>query len=59
MCFFFFFFTPRTPYAAVGELTYGKRMHVFVNIMLNITVFGAGIPNILVGMSCDNFTILS
>ncbi|XP_031616616.1 proton-coupled amino acid transporter 3 [Contarinia nasturtii] len=38
----------RTPYAAVGELTYGKRMHIFVNIMLNITVFGAGIPNILV-----------
>lgn len=40
----------RCPYSAVGELTYGKKMRIFVNIMLNITVFGAGIPNILVGM---------
>lgn len=39
----------RTPYAAVAQLIYGRRMHIFVTIMLNITVFGAGIPNILVG----------
>lgn len=40
----------RCPYSAVGELTYGRRMRIFVNVLLNITVFGAGIPNILVGM---------
>ncbi|XP_055313312.1 proton-coupled amino acid transporter 3 [Sitodiplosis mosellana] len=38
----------RCPYAAVGELSYGRRMRTFVNILLNVTVFGAGIPNILV-----------
>lgn len=40
----------RCPYAAVAELVYGKRMRIFVAIMLNIAIFGAGIPNILVGM---------
>lgn len=44
------FTSNRCPYAAVAELIYGKRMCIFVNIILNVTVFGAGIPNILVGM---------
>lgn len=30
-------------------------MRIFVNILLNITVFGAGIPNILVGMFILSF----
>lgn len=50
LCFRLIFFSLyRTPYAAVAHLIYGRRMHIFVTIMLNITVFGAGIPNILVG----------
>lgn len=38
----------RYPYAAVAELVYGKRMRCVVTFLLNLTVFGAGIPNILV-----------
>lgn len=37
------------PYAAVAELIYGKYMRIFVTILLDMTVFGAGIPNLLVG----------
>lgn len=56
----FSFFLHRTPYAAVAQLIYGRRMHIFVTFMLNIAVFGAGIPNILVGnYICDNFSDLS
>lgn len=50
------------PYAAVAELVYGKRMRIFVTTLLNITIFGAGIPNILVGqcnylLEFDHFNI--
>ena len=38
----------RYPYAAIGELCYGKHMSVFVTILLDLTVFGGGIPNLLV-----------
>uniref|UniRef100_A0A1B0GJI0 Putative amino acid transporter n=1 Tax=Lutzomyia longipalpis TaxID=7200 RepID=A0A1B0GJI0_LUTLO len=38
----------RYPYAAIAELTYGKYMRIFVTFLLDITVFGGGIPNILV-----------
>ncbi|XP_059611713.1 proton-coupled amino acid transporter 3 [Phlebotomus argentipes] len=38
----------RYPYAAIAELTYGKYMSVFVTFLLDITVFGGGIPNLLV-----------
>lgn len=40
--------THRYPYAAVAEMVYGKRMRFVVTFLLNLTVFGAGIPNILV-----------
>lgn len=40
----------RYPYAAVAELIYGNKMRIFVNILLNMTVFGSGVPNILVGL---------
>lgn len=38
----------RYPYAAIAHLTYGKHMRIFVTILLDVTVFGGGIPNILV-----------
>ncbi|XP_055587612.1 uncharacterized protein LOC129740050 [Uranotaenia lowii] len=38
----------RYPYAAIAEFTYGKRMALFVTILLDMTVFGGGIPNLLV-----------
>ena len=39
----------RYPYAAVAELLYGRYMSIFVTVLLDLTVFGAGIPNLLVG----------
>lgn len=39
----------RYPYAAVAELIYGKYMRIFVTILLDVTVFGGGVPNLLVG----------
>lgn len=38
----------RYPYSAIAELTYGKSMKILVTILLDLTVFGAGIPNLLV-----------
>lgn len=38
----------RYPYAAIAELTYGQKMSCFVTILLDVTVFGASIPNLLV-----------
>uniref|UniRef100_A0AAG5CY03 Amino acid transporter transmembrane domain-containing protein n=1 Tax=Anopheles atroparvus TaxID=41427 RepID=A0AAG5CY03_ANOAO len=38
----------RYPYAAIAEFTYGRRMSVFVTVLLDLTVFGGGIPNLLV-----------
>ncbi|KAJ6629955.1 Nicotinamide/nicotinic acid mononucleotide adenylyltransferase 1, partial [Pseudolycoriella hygida] len=34
--------------AAVAELIYGKYMRIFVTILLDVTVFGGGVPNLLV-----------
>lgn len=45
------------PYAAVAELVYGKRMRLLVTVLQNLTVFGAGIPNILVCEPCLSFSI--
>ncbi|CRK90026.1 CLUMA_CG003751, isoform A [Clunio marinus] len=38
----------RYAYAAIGEMTFGQPMKHFVTILLDLTVFGAGIPNLLV-----------
>ncbi|XP_055618649.1 proton-coupled amino acid transporter 3 [Toxorhynchites rutilus septentrionalis] len=38
----------RYPYAAIAEFTFGKRMSWFVTVLLDLTVFGGGIPNLLV-----------
>lgn len=38
----------RYPYSAIADLTYGKSMKILVTILLDLTVFGAGIPNLLV-----------
>lgn len=39
----------RYPYAAIGYMTYGPKMSMMVTILLDLTVFGGGIPNLLVG----------
>lgn len=39
----------RYPYAAVAEYLYGAHMRRFVTVLLDMTVFGAGVPNLLVG----------
>lgn len=44
----------RYPYAAIAELTYGKHMSLLVTILLDVTVFGGGIPNLLVGKFFEN-----
>lgn len=41
----------RYPYVAIAEMTFGKYMSRFVTILLDVTVFGAGIPNLVVGKS--------
>lgn len=38
----------RYAYAAVGEMAFGNSMKHFVTFLLDLTVFGAGIPNLLV-----------
>lgn len=38
----------RYPYAAIAEKSFGKKMSLFVTILLDLTVFGAGVPNLLV-----------
>lgn len=37
------------PLAAVTELTMGPRARSVVTLLLDLTVFGCGIPNLLVG----------
>lgn len=38
----------RYPYAALAEMTYGKKISKFATFLLDITIFGAGIPNLIV-----------
>lgn len=38
----------RYPYAAIAEKAFGQKMKLFVTILLDLTVFGAGVPNLLV-----------
>lgn len=45
----------RYPYSAVTELAYGKQLSRFVNLLLDVTVFAGGIPNLLVGKFCIIF----
>lgn len=46
----------RYAYAAVGEMAFGEPMKIFVTILLDLTVFGAGIPNLLV--ASENLQLL-
>lgn len=39
----------RYPYAALAEITFGKKLSSFVTFLLDLTVFGGGIPNLIVG----------
>ncbi|XP_044753035.1 amino acid transporter AVT1I-like [Coccinella septempunctata] len=38
----------RYPYSALAEFTYGKTLGKLVTILVDITVFGGGIPNLIV-----------
>ncbi|CAG9858890.1 unnamed protein product [Phyllotreta striolata] len=38
----------RYPYAALTEISYGKKMASFVTFLLDLTIFGGGIPNLIV-----------
>ncbi|XP_011303574.1 uncharacterized protein mah [Fopius arisanus] len=38
----------RNPLAAVTEMTLGPRAKTWINILLDLTIFGCGIPNLLV-----------
>ncbi|KAG7300816.1 hypothetical protein JYU34_015151 [Plutella xylostella] len=38
----------RSPYAAVAELAFGPRARRLVTFLIDATVFGAGVPNLLV-----------
>ncbi|XP_015119714.1 amino acid transporter AVT1C [Diachasma alloeum] len=38
----------RNPLAAVTEMTLGPRARTWINILLDLTIFGCGIPNLLV-----------
>lgn len=46
----------RYPYTAIAEMTYGRGASVFVTILLDVTVFGGGIPNLL--MASQNMQLL-
>lgn len=39
----------RYPYSALAELTYGTTLSNFVSFLLDLTIFGGGIPNLIVG----------
>ncbi|CAG9124695.1 unnamed protein product [Plutella xylostella] len=41
----------RSPYAAVAELAFGPRARRLVTFLIDATVFGAGVPNLLVVMT--------
>ncbi|XP_066998507.2 uncharacterized protein [Anabrus simplex] len=38
----------RYPYAALADLTFGKKIRRLVTILLDLTIFGAAVPNLLV-----------
>ncbi|XP_046664700.1 amino acid transporter AVT1E-like isoform X1 [Homalodisca vitripennis] len=38
----------RYPYAAIAEMTFGEGASIMVTYLLDLTVFGGGIPNLLV-----------
>ncbi|KAJ8964177.1 hypothetical protein NQ317_009269 [Molorchus minor] len=38
----------RYPYSALAEVTFGKALSNFVNVLLDLTVFSGGIPNLIV-----------
>lgn len=42
-------FKNRYPYSAISEMAYGKTLSKVVTCLLDLTVFGGGIPNIIVG----------
>lgn len=44
----------RYPYAALAELTFGTKVKNIVTIMLDVTIFGACIPNLLIGKIRDS-----
>ncbi|XP_039293205.1 uncharacterized protein LOC111055804 [Nilaparvata lugens] len=47
----------RRPYAALAEMTYGESFARLVTFILDITVFGAGVPNLIVGKKLIHFKL--
>lgn len=39
----------RYPYAALAEVTFGNGFSNFVSLLVNVTIFCGGIPNLIVG----------
>ncbi|KAJ8955546.1 hypothetical protein NQ318_001376, partial [Aromia moschata] len=46
----------RYPYSALAEITYGKRWANFVTLLLDLTVFSGGIPNLI--LASQNLQLL-
>lgn len=49
-------FKNRYPYSALAEITYGTFLARFVSFLLDLTIFGGGIPNLIVGKYLSNYT---
>lgn len=45
----------RYPYAAIADMTYGRTVSLLVTILLDLSVFGGGVPNLLVGKVNHSF----
>uniref|UniRef100_A0A1A9X1U2 Amino acid transporter transmembrane domain-containing protein n=1 Tax=Glossina brevipalpis TaxID=37001 RepID=A0A1A9X1U2_9MUSC len=49
-------YPPRYPYAAIANLAYGRYASFFVTILLDLSIFAGGIPNII--MAAENLEML-
>lgn len=39
----------RYPYSALAQITLGKWMSYFTTLLLDVSIFAAGVPNLIVG----------
>ena len=39
----------RCPYRTLAVITYGRSWAKFVTFLLNLSIFGSGIPNLIIG----------
>lgn len=47
----------RYPYAAIAEMTYGRKVSLLVTVLLDLSIFGGGVPNLLVGELYFSFSL--